>query len=79
MTDPKTGRYAAEDKIISFIGFAPVDNPAFIAMVKLDNPAGLSFASGTAAPLFGTLAKRVLEYLRVPPSRPEVADLLRNR
>lgn len=79
VTDPKTGRYSAEDKIISFIGFAPVDNPAFIAMIKLDNPAGLSFASGTAAPMFGTLAKRVLEYLRLPPSRPEVEDPLRQK
>lgn len=79
VTDPQTGRYSAEDKIISFVGFAPVDNPAFIAMVKLDNPAGLSFASGTAAPMFGTLAKRVLEYLRVPPSRPTVEDPLRQR
>lgn len=79
VTDPKTGRYAAEDKIISFIGFAPVDNPAFITIVKLDNPAGLSFASGTAAPMFGALAKRMLEYLRVPPSRPEVKDPLRQK
>mgnify|MGYP001570417686 FL=1 len=77
VTDHATGRYHPEKKIISFIGFAPVDNPAFIVMIKLDNPAGLSFASGTAAPMFGTLAKQILEYLRVPPSRPEKHDPLR--
>lgn len=77
VVDPATGRYSSEDKIISFIGFAPADQPAFIAMVKLDNPAGLSLASGTAAPLFSQLAKRTLEYLRIPPSRPVATDPLR--
>lgn len=77
VTDPDTGRYSPDKKIISFIGFAPAENPAFIAMVKLDNPAGLSFASGTAAPLFGELAAKTLEYLRIPPSRPIATDPLR--
>ncbi len=72
VVDPSTGRYSADDKIISFIGFAPVDDPAFLILIKLDNPAGLSFASGTAAPMFSDLAKQVLEYFRVPPARPEV-------
>jgi cell division protein FtsI/penicillin-binding protein 2 len=79
VVDPATGRYSTEDKVISFIGFSPADQPAFIAMIKLDNPAGLSLASGTAAPLFSDLAKRTLEYLRVPPSRPTGADPLRRR
>lgn len=76
VADPETGKYSADKKIISFIGFGPADNPAFIAMVKLDNPAGLSLASGTAAPLFSEFAKRALEYLRIPPSRPTSADPL---
>lgn len=77
VADPSTGRYSTEEKVISFIGFAPADQPAFIAMIKLDNPAGLSLASGTAAPLFSGLAKRTLEYLRVPPSRPTTSAPLR--
>lgn len=76
VADPETGKYSTEKKIISFIGFGPADNPAFIAMVKLDNPAGLSLASGTAAPLFSEFAKRALEYLRIPPSRPTGSDPL---
>lgn len=79
VVDPETGRYATDKKIISFIGFAPVDDPAFIALIKLDNPAGLSFAAGTAAPLFGELAGKTLEYLRVPPARETVRDPLRAR
>lgn len=72
VVDPSTGRYSYDDKIISFIGFAPADKPVFLAMIKLDNPAGLSFASGTAAPMFSELAQRTLEYLRVPPTRPDI-------
>lgn len=79
VVDPATGRYSTEDKVISFIGFAPADNPAFIALVKLDNPAGLSFASGTTAPMFSELAERALAYLRIPPSREEVDDPLRQK
>lgn len=79
VVDPNTGRYSSDKKIISFIGFAPADDPAFIVMIKLDNPAGLSFASGTAAPMFHDLATRVLEYLRVPPARPTIADPLRTK
>lgn len=77
VVDPKTGRYAPDRKIISFIGFAPAEHPKFIALVKLDNPEGLSFASGTAAPMFQVLAERLLDYYRVPPSRAVVEDPLK--
>ncbi|TSC64215.1 MAG: cell division protein FtsI (penicillin-binding protein 3) [Parcubacteria group bacterium Gr01-1014_106] len=76
VADPETGKYSADKKIISFIGFGPADNPAFIAMVKLDNPAGLSLASGTAAPLFSEFAKRAFDYLRIPPVRATASDPL---
>lgn len=69
VVDPETGRYSHKDKIISFIGFAPVDDPKFITLIVLDNPEGLSFAAGTAAPMFRDLAESLLDYYRVPPSR----------
>ena len=77
VVDPKTGRYSPDQKIISFIGFAPAEKPKFIVLVKLDNPAGLSLASGTAAPMFRDLAERLLDYYRIPPSRETVEDPLR--
>jgi cell division protein FtsI/penicillin-binding protein 2 len=77
VVDPATGRYASDRKVISFIGFAPAENPKFIALIKLDNPQGLSFASGTAAPMFHDLAERLLDYYRVPPSRDTVEDPLK--
>lgn len=74
VVDPETGRYARDRKIISFIGFAPAEDPRFIALIVLKNPAGLSLASGTAAPMFRDLARQLLEYYRIPPSRGEIPD-----
>jgi len=69
VADPKTGRYSADRKIISFFGFAPADKPQFAVLIILDNPKGLSFASGTAAPMFKELATKLLSYYMIPPSR----------
>lgn len=62
------GKYSPDRKIISFVGFGPVENPRFSILIKLDNPAGLSFASGTAAPMFRNISEKILQYYQVPPS-----------
>lgn len=69
VVEPETGRYSADRKIISFFGFAPSEKPKFAVLIILDNPKGLSFASGTAAPMFRDLASKLLNYYMVPPSR----------
>lgn len=61
------GTYSADQKIITFVGFGPVSNPRFSIMIKLDNPSGLSFASGTAAPMFRHIATKLLNYYQIPP------------
>ena len=61
------GRYSADKKIITFVGFGPVSNPRFSIMIKLDNPSGLSFASGTAAPMFQHISEKLLNYYQIPP------------
>ncbi len=63
-----TGRYSQDKKIITFAGFGPVPDPEFSILIKLDNPAGLSFASGTAAPMFRNLSEKLLTYYQVPPA-----------
>lgn len=63
-----TGKYSTTNKIITFAGFGPVPDPQFSILIKLDNPYGLSFASGTAAPMFHDLASKLLTYYQVPPS-----------
>ncbi len=62
------GGYYGDRKIISFTGFGPIDDPQFVILVKLDNPAGLSFASGTTAPMFHDLAEKILKYYKIPPT-----------
>lgn len=62
------GKYSPDRKIISFVGYGPVEDPEFSILIKLDNPAGLSFASGTAAPMFRNLAEKLLKYYQIPPS-----------
>ncbi len=75
VADSKTGRYSADRKIISFFGFAPAEKPKFSVLIVLDNPAGLSFASGTAAPMFHDLASRLLDYYMVPPTRTDAQSV----
>ncbi len=53
----------------SFAGFAPVDNPAFVIVVELDNPKDVQWAESSAAPLFGDIAKYLLQYLQITPER----------
>lgn len=62
------GQYSADRKIITFAGFGPVEDPQFSILVKLDNPSGLSFASGTAAPMFRNISEKLLNYYQIPPS-----------
>ena len=55
----------------SFAGFAPVEDPKFAMVVKIENPKSenILYAESTAAPLFGQIAKYLLEYYRVAPTR----------
>jgi cell division protein FtsI/penicillin-binding protein 2 len=62
-----SGKYSLDRKIISFTGFGPAEKPKFSILIKLDNPAGLSFASGTAAPMFHNIAQKLLNYYQIAP------------
>jgi stage V sporulation protein D (sporulation-specific penicillin-binding protein) len=55
----------------SFAGFAPVDDPKFAMVVKIENPKSdhILYAESTAAPLFGEIAKYLLQYYRIAPTR----------
>ena len=63
------GGYDSDKTNGTFAGFAPVDNPAFVMVVKIENPKGVRFAESTAAPAFGEMARFLLNYFRIPPSR----------
>lgn len=60
----------------SFAGFAPVNNPKFVILVKIDNPKSVQWAESSAAPTFGELMKFLLEYYNIEPtSEYKQADL----
>lgn len=78
---PIAGHYDPEKTIVSFIGFAPAfaparggasagkpaDNPKFVMLVSLREPKNLPWGSGTAAPLWFSIARDLFPYLGIRP------------
>ncbi len=64
--DPKTGAYSKTKYVASFVGFAPVNNPAVTIAVILDSAQGLHQGGQVSAPVFKRIAEQVLEYMHVP-------------
>ncbi|BBU39920.1 stage V sporulation protein D [Aeribacillus pallidus] len=62
------GGYLTNNHIVSFIGFAPADNPQIVVYVAVDNPKGtVQFGGVVAAPIVGTIIKDSLRQLGVKP------------
>ncbi len=63
------------DKIVSFVGVAPMDDPRYIVLVALDTPSrstGLYISGGVmAAPTVGAVMADILPYLGVQHTYPE--------
>jgi cell division protein FtsI/penicillin-binding protein 2 len=74
---PGPGGYEKEATIVSFVGFGPVDDPQIVILVKMDRPDSSvnPWAGQTAAPVFSRVAKRIFEYLNVPPDEIRLAGL----
>lgn len=54
----------------SFVGYAPLDHPRFVVLAKVDNPKDVQWAESSAAPVFGSVMKFLLEYAKVQPTEP---------
>ena len=65
--DPRTRAYSATKFIGSFVGFAPVNNPAVVIIVVLDEPLGSYHGGDVAAPVFREIAEQILPDLNVTP------------
>lgn len=61
--------YLANEFIASFAGFAPLDRPAIVAVVVLDDPRGTYHGGEAAAPVFAAIAQQALLYMNVRPER----------
>ncbi len=67
MPNPSGGYY--EDRTIqSFVGFAPANSPKFSILIRLDNPKQSDAASSCSAPIFGKLAKYIIDLKQIPPT-----------
>lgn len=64
---PIKGHYDPTKTVASFVGFAPVNDPKFIALVILREPQSSPWGSETAAPLFFEVAKELLVYYNIAP------------
>jgi len=65
--DPVTRRYSRTPGVLSFVGFAPADEPRIVMLVMLDEPKNEKWGSEAAAPIFSAIGAEVLRYLDVPP------------
>ncbi len=64
----KNGPGYVKGKVIgSFIGFAPVDHPRFVMLVRIDDPQVHRWGATCAAPLFHRLAKFMFAYYQIKP------------
>jgi cell division protein FtsI/penicillin-binding protein 2 len=59
---------ATGKQIISFAGFAPVEDPRIVVLVKLDENADEQTGTEAAAPVFAQLVDEALVYMNVDPN-----------
>jgi len=62
------GGYSTSEYFHTFVGIAPIDNPAFVMLTKLDSPK-VAWAEGSALPLWTEVADFILNYYQVPKTR----------
>lgn len=66
--DSEIKGYSKNKIIASFVGFAPIENPAVVIAVMVDEPRGVNRHGGdVAAPIFRDIAEQVLPKMHVAP------------
>ena len=64
----ENGRYASDQYVSSFVGFAPAQQPALAVLVIVDEPQGSHYGGVVAAPAFKKIIKESLGYLNIVPN-----------
>jgi cell division protein FtsI (penicillin-binding protein 3)/stage V sporulation protein D (sporulation-specific penicillin-binding protein) len=68
--DPKGGGYLGDNQFVhDFLGFAPAYAPRFVVLIKMDKPKGIRFAADSLSPVFGDIARYLIRYFNIPPTR----------
>lgn len=69
------GTYSKSKDVVSFIGFAPVNNPKIAMLIVIDQPDGANIGGGTAAaPVFKKIVSQTLQYMGVPKDTVKTTD-----
>ncbi|TCN25714.1 stage V sporulation protein D [Mesobacillus foraminis] len=69
----KDGRYLENNHIVSFIGFAPADDPELLVYIAVDNPKGtIQFGGVVAAPIVGNIIEDSLHAMNVKPRKNQI-------
>jgi len=67
------GAYSHTQHVASFIGFAPAEDPAFVALVMVDSPKTAprqDYGADVSAPVFANIAREVAQFMNIPPDLP---------
>ncbi|MCE0485218.1 MAG: penicillin-binding protein 2 [Methylacidiphilales bacterium] len=65
------GEYSHTKFVSSFIGFMPAEDPAFVALVMVDEPHTTKYyGAEVSAPVFANIAGQVAQILNLPPDIP---------
>jgi cell division protein FtsI/penicillin-binding protein 2 len=73
----ENGKVTHEKYVVSFVGYMPAKDPAFVALVLMDEAQtkhGENYGGLVAAPVFSKIAERAARYLAIKPTRIELPD-----
>jgi cell division protein FtsI (penicillin-binding protein 3) len=72
-------QYVSTAHIASFAGVVENERPLFSMIVVIDDPKGHYYGSQVAAPVFREIAKKILRYLCIPPSKKSLDTLIASK
>ncbi|MGB8169907.1 MAG: penicillin-binding protein 2 [Chthoniobacteraceae bacterium] len=73
----ENGKMTHEKYVVSFVGYMPAKDPAFVALVMLDEAQakhGENYGGLVAAPVFAKIGERAARYLGLKPTKVELPD-----
>ncbi len=65
---PVAGHYDPTKTIASFVGFFPANDPKISMLVLVDRPKKSIYGAETAAPIFFSIARQILNYYNIRPT-----------
>jgi len=69
------GRYIGGEYILSFIGFAPAEDPQILLYIAVDAPqVGPQWGSQVSAPMYKRMMGDILKYMNIPSSKTQVNE-----